>query len=324
MTMHGFARWRLLLLLAGLVTVLTVGAVACGDDDDDGNGDEATPTEDAEPTEVEGTPVEGVSGRLDITALEYSFEGVPASQPGGLTTITLDNIGAEDHQAQIVRLNEGVTLEQFQTALQADESGLEAVALVSLAGGVNAIAGGSNQVVVNDLSEGTHVMLCFVSDANDVPHFASGMITQFEVTAPEGEEPQPPAPDTSLNLAEFQFDGMDTLAAGRAQTVQVINNGQQPHEVGIWKLEEGFTVEQLAAFFSEEEPTPDPSATPEEEGPPPFSSAGGLGAIAASEDGYMVLNLEAGNYALICFIPDPGSGGAPHAALGMLRALTVE
>jgi plastocyanin len=37
----------------------------------------------------------------------------------------------------------------------------------------------------------------------------------------------------------------------------------------------------------------------------------------------MDVDLPAGNYAFICFVPDPTSG-APHAALGMIGALTVE
>ena len=36
----------------------------------------------------------------------------------------------------------------------------------------------------------------------------------------------------------------------------------------------------------------------------------------------MEVDLPAGNYAFLCFIPDPASG-APHAALGMIGALTI-
>ena len=37
---------------------------------------------------------------------------------------------------------------------------------------------------------------------------------------------------------------------------------------------------------------------------------------------YSILELEAGNYFAICFIPDPASG-APHFAIGMLMPFTV-
>jgi hypothetical protein len=35
------------------------------------------------------------------------------------------------------------------------------------------------------------------------------------------------------------------------------------------------------------------------------------------------VDVEPGNYAWLCFVPDPGSG-QPHAALGMIAALTVQ
>ncbi len=320
-------RWRLLGFVAILAAVLSIGAIACGDDDDEpGDGDTTpiatTSDETAEPTEGE-TAEPGVAGQMNLTSVEYSFGNVPASQPGGLTTITLDNIGGEEHQAQFVKMNEGVTFEQLQNTLATDETGAEALALVSVAGGVAPVAGGETGRVTHDLSEGTYAVLCFVPTADGTPHYAEGMITEFEVTAPEGAEPQPPGGQANLTVSDFTFGSGLTLPAGSASTVQVVNNGPQPHEVAIVALEEGFTVEQLTALFTEEEPTPAAGETPEEQGPPPFSAAGGLGAIPPSSDGYMQVNLPAGNYAFLCFVPDPGTG-APHAALGMVGSLTVE
>jgi hypothetical protein len=37
----------------------------------------------------------------------------------------------------------------------------------------------------------------------------------------------------------------------------------------------------------------------------------------------MDLDLQPGNYAFICFVPDAATG-KPHAELGMMRALTVQ
>ena len=37
----------------------------------------------------------------------------------------------------------------------------------------------------------------------------------------------------------------------------------------------------------------------------------------------MEVDVEAGEYAFICLVPDPASG-RPHAALGMVGGLTVE
>jgi uncharacterized cupredoxin-like copper-binding protein len=322
----GRNRLRLLTVLA--VASLAFGslAVACGDDDEDENG-EPTAVETMEGETPGGTdePGEtaepGVAGEMDLTAVEFSFRGLPSTQPGGLTTINLDNIGAEDHQAIFMKLNEGSTFEDFQAALQADETGLEAVAISSGGSGVNALPPGASGQVIYDLTEGTYVALCFVSGDDGVPHLAKGMIAPFEVTAPEGTPAELPPPDSTITLADFSFP--DTAIAAGEQTIQVVNSGAQNHEVTVVKLEEGFTVDQLRGMFTEEQPTPVEGETPEDQGPPPFGSAGGYGAIAPGDDGYMILDLEPGNYALLCFFPDPATG-APHAALGMVGSLTVQ
>ncbi len=312
-------RWRLVGLVALVAAVLSLGAIACSDDEDDGG--DSTP-EVTGPAEATQAPTEGVAGQLDITAVEYAFENVPTTQPGGLTTITLDNVGGEDHQAQLVKLNDGVTFDQFQTALTSDETGAAALQVSTVAGGVNVQLPGVTGEVTQDLSEGTYVMLCFVSAADGVPHLAKGMIAPFQVSAPGTEQPEAPTADAQIAGADFTFTGDLTLPAGES-TVEFTNNGPQPHEMTVVKLDEGFTADQLLAMFTEPQPTPEPGVTPEDQGPPPFSSAGGMGAIMPSTSAFAVVNLEAGNYALLCFVPDQATG-APHAALGMVTALTVQ
>lgn len=316
-------RWRLLGFVAIIAAILSIGAIACSSDDDEDGGD-ATATQEQTPsaTESNETPTEGVAGQLDLTALEFKFENIPASQPGGLTTITLDNIGGEDHQVQLIRLNDGVTLDQFSEALNSDPSGAAALAQGTVAGGANNVVAGTKGEVVQDLAEGNYALICFFSGADDVPHFAKGMLAPLTVTAPPAEQPAPPTEDANIAAADFEFTGDLTLTAGE-HTVKLTNNGPQVHEMAIEKLQEGFTVDMLKALFTEEEPTPEPGVTPEEQGPPPFSAAAGIGAIMPNTVSYTTLNLEAGNYAILCFVPDQTTG-APHAALGMVTALTVQ
>jgi hypothetical protein len=301
-TMHQrLARWLLLLAISAVALALAASAVACGDDDDDGDGGgEPTATsEAAEPTEQDAAAIP----QLDVTATDFAFD-VPAEFGGGWVRIVLNNAGAEDHQAALGRLNDGVTLQVGE---------LEALALISLAGGPNAIVPGDTADVVNELDAGDYVLLCFVSGDDGIPHVAKGMISPLTITEPATEQPEPPDAYASVIASDFQFDAPDTLPAGEA-VIEVQNDGPQPHEMTLVKLDAGVTFEDLQALLaSEEEPA----------GPPPFSSAGGLGPIAAGTSGYTTLDLEAGTYALLCFVPDPDSG-APHFALGMVDSFTVE
>jgi hypothetical protein len=299
----------MLVAVALLSVTLTLG-VACGDDDDDEDGEEVPTAE--ETVEADEPSAEGA---LDITALDFSYDA-PDSIAGGLTTITMDNQGAalEGHQAQLFMLDDGVTFQQFSDTAATDETGAATLALGTTAGGPHGVLSGEQQTVIQDLQPGTYAMLCFFSGDDGVPHLAKGMLKELTVTEAAAEQPDTPAPDANVNLADFSFTGATTIPAGGA-TVQMINNGPQPHEMAVQKLAEGVTAEQVAQLFTSDAPPP--------EGPPPFTSAGGGGAIAAASDMYVQLDLEAGDYVLLCFVPDEATG-APHAALGMVAPLTVE
>ena len=58
-------------------------------------------------------------------------------------------------------------------------------------------------------------------------------------------------------------------------------------------------------------------------GPPPFTGAGGITGISPGGAATMDIDLPAGNYAFICFVPDPATGKA-HAELGMIGPLTIQ
>jgi len=317
--MRTLYRYAIVGLVAVLAGALALGAIACGDDDEDG-GDEPTATAAAEEPTEEESSVE--PGTLPVRTLEYQFDA-PASISGGLTDITLENIGAEDHQVQLVAMNEGVTIDQLGDALESDPSGSAALQLVTVAGGVNAVQGGGESEAIVDLEPGSYAMICFVSDAEGTPHFALGMLAELEVTEAT-EEADLPAPDHSVTATEYEFAPPSAVAPGLT-TMQFINSGTEAHELGVWALQEGITVDDLIGILSEEEPTVapgEPTPTAGEEGPPPFISAGGVGAIPPGGSAYWIQNLEPGSYALICFVPD--AEGTPHAFLGMVAGFTVE
>ena len=92
----------------------------------------------------------------------------------------------------------------------------------------------------------------------------------------------------------------------------MINDGPQPHELTILALAPGKTLDDALAFFGEAPHT----------GPPPFSDAGGLGAIGAGQTAWVDLDLAPGDYAAVCLVPDPATG-KPHLMLGMSAAFTV-
>jgi len=60
-----------------------------------------------------------------------------------------------------------------------------------------------------------------------------------------------------------------------------------------------------------------------EDAAPPFEAAGGTAALGAGQTGWMDLNLPAGDYVTLCFVPDPATGKA-HAEMGMMTPFSVK
>jgi plastocyanin len=252
----------------------------------------------------------GALSELAIEATEYKF-GAPSSIAAGPTHVVLNNVGKEDHQAQLAKLNEGTTFEDLTSTLQSGD--IPAVlSKLQLVGGPTGAAPGSTVATSANLDPGQYTFLCFVESADGVPHVAKGMIGQLEVTGTASTEDLP-AGDSELALQDFAFVGADTLTAGK-HTVTVTNKGPQAHEATVVKLNEGVTVDQLRQAFTSTEPSG---------GPPPVTGAGGVAGISPNATVSMDLDLQPGNYAYICFVPDPASG-KPHAALGMIGGLTVQ
>ena len=255
-------------------------------------------------------PSAAAAATLDVEAKDFSY-GLPASTPAGVTHITLKNTGKEEHQAQIGRLATGKTMADLTAALQNPDPAA-ALGMLTLLGGPNLVAHGASGSTDVDLEPGTHVLLCFISGADNIPHLAKGMVAPLEVTPPAATGTLP-AGDAAVNLQDFAFVGLDSLSAGK-HTITVTNKGPQPHEAGIVKLADGVTAADLVAAFN---------ATTPPSGPPPWTDVGGIGGLSVGETSTVDVDLPAGNYAFICFIPDAATG-KPHAALGMVGGFAVK
>jgi len=259
---------------------------------------------------AESSPSAAAIQQLAVEARDFSF-GLPAQASAGVTHIALNNTGKELHQAQVARLNADASFEDLTAALQnPDPSG--ALALLTLVGGPTGVAPGATGSVDLNLEAGAHVFLCFIAGADNVPHIAKGMIAPLEVTEP-ATAGELPTGDAELTLQDFAFVGLDSLSAG-PHTVTVTNNGPQPHEAGVVKLADGVTVPDVIELLGAAEPA---------SGPPPWTDVGGIAGISPGSTATMDVDLPAGDYAFVCFIPDPATGN-PHLMLGMIAPLTVE
>ena len=247
---------------------------------------------------------------LKIVATDHHYM-MPSQIKAGYINMVMENAGKEPHHAQFLRLNDGVTMEQFQAALQ---QGVPAVlAIAALTGGPSVIDPGMSQSVTLNLTPGQYMLLCIIAGADGVPHLAKGMVAPLTVTAADGAADTiatAPKADGQVRLLDFSFSLPPAIKAG-PHTWEIKNDGKQPHEMTLIKLAPGKTMADVAAFMAQ------PA------GAPPFADVGGMQGIMPGAAAWLDLNLEPGNYVALCHIPDMASG-EEHMHLGMIMPFSVE
>ena len=256
--------------------------------------------------------------QVQLTGKEYSYSvdsvngTAPTGDitvPAGPVSVVLNNAGTEEHQATIIRLNDGVNGQQLLAAGASDPTGAEAFKLFTAYGGPNATPAGALNGSTQVLSQpGNYLFICFIPGSDGVPHAAKGMLRPFTVTPPASTQTLSAAATVGAN--EFSFKVPDKVKSG---SLGFTNNGTQAHELAVYKLADGKTIDDARSFLSSQNPS----------GPPPYSPNGGIGPLAPGATATTTINLEKGSYIFVCFLPDVSGNGAPHFTKGMLQEVDV-
>ena len=243
---------------------------------------------------------------IAVTAHDYAFEA-PDTVPAGLVTFQLTSDGKEPHHTTVARLDEGKTMADVVALL--GTHGPPPAWFVTV-GGPQATEGGPANAMLY-LTPGNYVHICFIPSPDGVPHVAKGMIRPFTVVGEVASQAAPmPEGAITVRLVDYGFEFSTPLTAGR-HTLMFENPAEQPHELVLMKLAPGRTAAEAAAWVETMQ------------GPPPMSLAGGITSLDPGAQATTTVDLEPGEYALICFIPDD-KDGKPHVAHGMISQITVE
>ena len=259
-----------------------------------------------------GTLVRGLAERPDrsvlrpftVTATDYALQA-PDTIVAGAVTFRLVNRGKEFHHLWIGRLDGGKTTEDLLAAMRQPGP---LPAWVREVGGPNAPAPGGESNATVSLRPGRYVIACLIPSDDGVPHLMKGMIRALTVVETPGPAPNPVG-DVTMTLHDYIFTVPQPLRAGR-HLIEVHNNGPQPHEVELVRLDPGKTAQEMLAWVHE------PA------GPPPGLPVGGVSPLGRGGVAWFEANLEPGTYALICFIPD-AKDGKSHYEHGMVREIEV-
>ena len=131
----------------------------------------------------------GSGSAISVTAVEYKYEGVPATVAAG-TSFTLVNNGKELHELTLARRNPDVTTSWEElVAMPVDE----ATKFVTIVGGLVAAPGATADGSVTADQPGEYAMLCFIPQGTTAlpsagislpggtPHVALGMLQVLTV-----------------------------------------------------------------------------------------------------------------------------------------------
>ena len=285
---------------------------------------------------------------LDVTVTADGYEGIPDSLEAGryLVTVTAGEDTGEFGGGVAFLQPSGMTGDEFiamlgemmgppegEMAATPMDSSAEASPVAGggemmgpppfffeslLAGGAYAHAGESTQVVL-DLPPGSWVAW------GDDPSSPQQPVA-FEVTGEMPAELPEPGSGATLTMTEYAIE----VTAGELTTgsyvVRVDNAGAQPHFVGIVKVRDGLTEEQLTTALDEEMQSAMTGTPPaysdfnpdEETDDVAFSGTQSTG----TSQWIQLMDVQAGTYVLICFFPDI-KDGAPHAFHGMYEIVEI-
>jgi hypothetical protein len=236
---------------------------------------------------------------------------LPQELSAGLVTITFENNTEMPFSPVIARLNEGKTMDDFMTAMQQPGS-TPMQEVFNTIGGVE-VAPQSSSDITYDLSAGNYLYL----------NFATGgppEIKPFMVAEAASEPLEAPEADQVITMVDFAFSIPAELETGE-QIWEVVNEGDQFHEMRIMRVDEGTTLEEATDMLME-------VIMAATQGPPQFPNETVLNftPMGTGLTAWFDVDLEPGTYLAVCFVPDFSVEGGPpisHLAHGMISLITV-
>ncbi len=234
---------------------------------------------------------------------------LPAEIESGRYRVTATNETESFGSVTLVVLPEGMTLDEAM----ADET---AFYTATIPGSLSLDPGTTTEAVIDVLPGELAVVVGFWEGDADPPP----QIITVTGDAAAVESAQMPDAAVEATLIDFGFEMPETVAAGPG-IWKVTNNGEQPHEMVVFQVPEGTTLEQIQAIAEADAS----GATPPADAPNPdeFVPAGGVATMSSGQTVWTALDLEPGTYMALCYVPDMETG-MPHMMLGMLAVFTVE
>ena len=228
----------------------------------------------------------------------------PGTQIGaGFTKLTLDRTGKGESGLILVKLNAGVTQEQFAAEAPKIENPNDAKTFGSFVASTF-IAGKSSYSTTIKLEDADYAWV----DITKKPAVRLGFHA-----GPAQNGAAEPAADHDVKLGDYRFGMPSRLKPGR-QTLRVSNDGDVLHHVLVFPLAKGVNGAKLMKKIKAgKEPT-------KEFGGPPTAL---VELVSPQTTNDVEVNMRKGKYLFVCFLQD-SPRAKMHAQLGMQKVVTVK
>jgi hypothetical protein len=260
-----------------------------------------------------GTPasatVAAAPKEVTITAKEFAFDA-PDTISAGLVSLKLVNQGQQLHHVQLARLSDGKTYADLMEGMKTMKPGSPPPPWMHDVAGPNSpVPGGGESPLMVPLEAGNYAILCFIPGPDGVPHVMKGMSRALTVIPSTTAAAPMPTADVTATMTDYAWEVTPSISAGK-HLIKISNNAAQSHEMFIGLLAPGKTAQDVVKWVEKMD------------GPPPVKPMGGISGMATGGVAYLPVNLEKGDYALFCFLPD-AKDGKLHAEHGMVKPFTV-
>ncbi len=251
---------------------------------------------------------DSIAAPREVTVITHNYAyQMPDTLTSGLTTFHLLNKGTEPHHLMFYRLDDGKTMSDAFAELK---TGGPLPPWMHPVGGPNAPAPGRDSWATVSLAPGHYMAFCHIPSRDHVLHLAKGMMKDVTVVPGAGARAGMPPADLTVTLTDYAFTFSRTPVAG-PQTVAIINQGTDTHELILSKLDPGKTPQDFVNWINRQD------------GPPPVTPYGGVTDIAPGDTILARIDFTPGNYSVTCRVR-AATDGVTHDLHGMNMGFTVE
>ncbi len=252
---------------------------------------------------------------VHVTLHEGALSATAPMTASGYQPLDLVNHSATDAVFSVYRLKGDTSIAEFKEATLAlarasASNGDTQAATLALAdsatalGGVSVSKHSSKSMIVN-LETGSYAVVAAPKDGSDVT------VTTFRVSHMGPDAAPAPQVLNRVDFSDFAFSFPKDISTGE-NLWRVSNTGSQPHVADMYRLRPGQTVADLLAYLEGGS-----------NGRAPYDKTASIAMVAEGETVFVPVDLAAGEWVALCFVPNTDQPNLTHVMEGMIAEFRV-